>query len=116
VTTDLLWTLLGDEALPPGLLAGGIPPGAVTTFDDLRVVAIASTGHFSQAPSACAAGDGRPPGELRRLLQDSEGGHGPGGVAGVVADGGGDVAVAGHLHDRDGELTQGGHDLGDVAP
>jgi broad specificity phosphatase PhoE len=46
VTTDLLRTLLGDEALPPGLLAGGIPPCAVTTLDDLGVVAIASTGHF----------------------------------------------------------------------
>jgi broad specificity phosphatase PhoE len=46
VTTDLLRTLLGDEALPPGLLAGGIPPCAITTLDDVRVVAIASTGHF----------------------------------------------------------------------
>ena len=45
VTADLLRTLLGDEALPPDLLAGGIPPCAVTTLDDLRVVAIASTGH-----------------------------------------------------------------------
>lgn len=46
VTTDLLRTLLGDEALPPRLLAEGIPPCAVTTLDDLRVVAIASTGHL----------------------------------------------------------------------
>ena len=45
VTADLLRTLLGDEALPLDLLAGGIPPCAVTTLDDLRVVAIASTGH-----------------------------------------------------------------------
>ena len=46
VTTDLLRTLLGDEALPPELLVEGIPSCAVTTLDDLRVVAIASTGHF----------------------------------------------------------------------
>jgi broad specificity phosphatase PhoE len=46
VTTDLLRTLLGDEAVPPCLLAEGIPPCAVTTLDDLRVVAIASTGHL----------------------------------------------------------------------
>jgi broad specificity phosphatase PhoE len=45
-TTDLLRTLLGDAALPPGLLAAGIPSCAITTLDDLRVVAIASTGHF----------------------------------------------------------------------
>ena len=45
-TTDLLRTLLGDEALPLGLLAGGIRPCAVTTLDDLRVVAIASTEHL----------------------------------------------------------------------
>jgi broad specificity phosphatase PhoE len=46
VTTDLLRTLLGDEALPPRLLAEGIPPCAVTTLDDLHVVAIASTRHL----------------------------------------------------------------------
>jgi broad specificity phosphatase PhoE len=46
VITDLLRTLLGDEALPPGLLARGIRPSAVTTFDDLHVVTIASTAHF----------------------------------------------------------------------
>jgi len=45
-TTDLLRTLLGDEALPPRLLAEGIPPCAVTTLDDLHVVAIASTRHL----------------------------------------------------------------------
>ena len=45
-TTDLVRTLAGDEALPPGLLTEGIPPGAITTLDDLRVVAIASTGHL----------------------------------------------------------------------
>ncbi len=46
VTTDLLRTLLGDEALPPRLLAEGIPPCAVTTVDDLHVVAIACTRHL----------------------------------------------------------------------
>jgi broad specificity phosphatase PhoE len=45
-TIDLLRTLVGDAALPPGLLADGIPPCAITTLDDLRVVAIASTGHL----------------------------------------------------------------------
>jgi broad specificity phosphatase PhoE len=45
-TTDLLRTLLGDAALPPGLLAEGIPPCAITTLDDSRVVAIAATGHL----------------------------------------------------------------------
>jgi broad specificity phosphatase PhoE len=46
VITDLLRTLLGDAALPPGLLAEGIPSCAITTLDGLRVVAIASTGHL----------------------------------------------------------------------
>ena len=46
VTTDLLRTLLGDDALPPRLLAEGIPPCAVTALDDLHVVAIASTRHL----------------------------------------------------------------------
>jgi broad specificity phosphatase PhoE len=45
-TTDLLRTLLGDEALPPRLLAEGIPPCAVTTLDGLHVVSIASTRHL----------------------------------------------------------------------
>jgi len=47
VTTDLLRTLLGDDALPPHLIDQGIPPCAITTLDDLHVIAIASTGHFS---------------------------------------------------------------------
>jgi broad specificity phosphatase PhoE len=46
VTTDLLRTLLGEEALPPRLLAEGIPPCAVTTLDGLHVVAVASTRHL----------------------------------------------------------------------
>jgi broad specificity phosphatase PhoE len=46
VTTDLLRTLLGDEALPARLLADGLPPCAITTLHDLRVIAIASTAHL----------------------------------------------------------------------
>ncbi len=45
-TTDLLRTLLGDDALPPRLLEEGVPSCAITTLDDLRVVAIASTRHL----------------------------------------------------------------------
>jgi broad specificity phosphatase PhoE len=47
VTIDLLRDLLGDDALPPHLLTTGIPPGAITTISDLRVVMIASTAHLS---------------------------------------------------------------------
>jgi broad specificity phosphatase PhoE len=47
VTIDLLRDLLGDDALPPHLLTTGIPPGAITTISDLRVVMIASTSHLS---------------------------------------------------------------------
>src|SRR5262249_39338403 len=43
------------------------------------------------------------------------GGQGPGGVPGVVAGGGCDVGVASHFHDPDGEVAQGGHDLGTVS-
>jgi broad specificity phosphatase PhoE len=46
VTTDLVRTLVGDDGLPPGLLDEGIPPCAITTLDDMRVVAIASAGHL----------------------------------------------------------------------
>lgn len=46
VTTDLLRILLGDEMLPPRLLAEGVQPCAVTTLDDLKVVAIASARHL----------------------------------------------------------------------
>ncbi len=45
-TADLLRTLLGDDALPPRLLNEGIPACAITTLDDLDVVAIASTAHL----------------------------------------------------------------------
>ena len=47
VTTDLVRTLLGDDRLPPHLIEEGIPSCAITIFDDLNVIAIASTGHFS---------------------------------------------------------------------
>lgn len=46
VTVDLLRTLLGDSALPPALLHGGVPPGAVTTLDGTRVIAIADVSHL----------------------------------------------------------------------
>jgi broad specificity phosphatase PhoE len=47
ITIELLRNLLGDEALPPQLLAAGVPPCAVTTLDDLAVVTIAATAHLS---------------------------------------------------------------------
>ena len=47
VTTDLLRTLLGDDGLPSRLLAEGIPSCAVTTLNDLQVISIADTRHFS---------------------------------------------------------------------
>ena len=46
VTAELLRTLIGDDALPPGLLATGIPPCAITTVDDLNPVTIASVSHL----------------------------------------------------------------------
>ena len=47
VTVDLLRNLLGDEGLPPRLIADGIPPCAITTLDDLHVGGIAATGHLT---------------------------------------------------------------------
>ena len=47
VTIDLLRTLLSDAGLPPRLLGEGIPSCAVTTFDDLQVVTVASTEHLT---------------------------------------------------------------------
>jgi broad specificity phosphatase PhoE len=47
ITTELLRSLLDDDALPPQLLAAGIPPCAVTTIDTLTVDTIASTSHLS---------------------------------------------------------------------
>ena len=46
VTAELLRNLLGDDALPPGVLAAGIPPCAITTVDDLNPVMIASVAHL----------------------------------------------------------------------
>jgi broad specificity phosphatase PhoE len=46
VTIELLRTLLGDDALPPGLLTAGIPPCAITTLDNLNPVMIASVSHL----------------------------------------------------------------------
>ena len=47
VTADLLRTLLGDDALPPQVLAEGIPPCAITATDHLlNVTMIASTSHL----------------------------------------------------------------------
>ena len=68
VTTDLLRTLLGDEALPPRVLAGGIPPCAVTTLDGLYVVAIASTRHLEYAHCPALEEGARPGPKRGRLL------------------------------------------------
>jgi broad specificity phosphatase PhoE len=46
VTIELLRNVLGDDALPPGLLATGIPPCAITALDNLNPVMIASTSHL----------------------------------------------------------------------
>ena len=45
-TVDLLRTVLRDDVLPPQLLDRGVPACAITTLDDLDVVAIASTAHL----------------------------------------------------------------------
>jgi hypothetical protein len=42
---------------------------------------------------------------------DSEGGQGPGGVASVAAEGGGEVDRPGVAERADGEVAQAGHDL-----
>lgn len=47
VTVDLLRTLAGDEAVPAVLLEEGVPPGAITTIEDLRPTRVAYTGHLS---------------------------------------------------------------------
>ena len=47
ITVDLLRNLLGDAAVPPDVLATGIPPCAITAVDDLKVVMIASVAHLS---------------------------------------------------------------------
>ncbi|GAA1690745.1 hypothetical protein GCM10009765_45290 [Fodinicola feengrottensis] len=40
VTVDLLRTLLGDDNLPPSLIADGVPPCAITTLDGLQVTSL----------------------------------------------------------------------------
>lgn len=50
VITDLLRTLLGDAAIPDGLMEDGVPPGGITTLAGLRVVAVARTGLLRQRP------------------------------------------------------------------
>ena len=45
-TAEWLRNLLGDDALPPGVLAAGIRPCAITTVDDLNPVMIASVSHL----------------------------------------------------------------------
>ncbi|THV34392.1 histidine phosphatase family protein [Glycomyces buryatensis] len=52
VTVDLLRTLLGDEAVPGRLLREGIPSGAITTLDGLRVKQIAAISHLEGLESA----------------------------------------------------------------
>ena len=42
---------------------------------------------------------------------DPEGGQGPGGVAGVVAEGGGEVDRPGAAQRADGQVAQAGHDV-----
>jgi broad specificity phosphatase PhoE len=46
VTIELLRTLLG-AALPPDVLAAGIPPCAITALDDLNPVLVASVSHLT---------------------------------------------------------------------
>jgi len=47
ITLDMLRNLLGDEGVPPPVMAAGIPPCAVTALDDLSVVMIASVTHLA---------------------------------------------------------------------
>jgi len=51
VTTDVLRTLAGDDALPPRLPDEGIAACAITTLQDLEVIAIADIGHLLDATS-----------------------------------------------------------------
>lgn len=48
VTVDLLRSLLGDQALAPELIEGGIPPCAITTLHDQAVLDVASVSHLQQ--------------------------------------------------------------------
>ncbi|WP_406172214.1 histidine phosphatase family protein [Streptomyces sp. NBC_00996] len=46
VTVDLLRTLIGDLAVPAELMQNGVPSCAITTLENLAVVAIASVAHL----------------------------------------------------------------------
>jgi hypothetical protein len=46
-TIELLRDLAGDDALRPGALQTGVPPGAVTAIDNLNPVMIASVSHLT---------------------------------------------------------------------
>src|SRR5215469_2482388 len=70
-----------------------------------RNVHQASTGHRGIV-SRCS---------FRSCRGELEGGQGPGGVAGVVAAGGGDVAVGAEFPDGGANVAQGGHDPAAVA-
>jgi broad specificity phosphatase PhoE len=47
ITLDMLRNLLGDDGVPPPVLAAGVPPCAVTALDNLNVVMIASVAHLA---------------------------------------------------------------------
>jgi broad specificity phosphatase PhoE len=48
VTVDLLRTLMGDAAVPRALVREGVPSGAITRIDDLRVVSVAAVDHLAE--------------------------------------------------------------------
>jgi broad specificity phosphatase PhoE len=52
VTIDLLRTLLGDGAVDPQLVTGGIPPCAITAIDNQAPLLIASTAHLTEDPAS----------------------------------------------------------------
>ena len=100
----------------------GAGPGAASSFD-ARFFAIdySDMGRISLRTETRHGGD-RAQGlgivvlcPFRSCWAESEGGQSPGGVSGVVAAGGGDAGVPGHFQDPDGEVAQGGHDLGAAA-
>ncbi|NUT20639.1 MAG: histidine phosphatase family protein [Hamadaea sp.] len=45
-TSDMLRTLLGDDAVPRSLLEKGVPACAITTLEESRVLHIAQTAHL----------------------------------------------------------------------
>src|SRR5215472_18999375 len=65
--------------------------------------------------SACCAAPRARPSDVSPSWSwwvEREGGQDAGGVAGVVAAGGGDAGMPGGLEDRDCQVAEGGHDLG----